>query len=86
MPHEEPNYLAHAFKSQYNLIGLGTALGFAVLSGVAGTAAYAVDTAATAHTGSLPSAGPASCSTACFAAAPGSSSSARCWWASSFST
>ncbi|PYQ40177.1 MAG: hypothetical protein DMF77_19170 [Acidobacteria bacterium] len=30
---EEPNYLAHAFKSQYNLIGLGTALGFAVLSG-----------------------------------------------------
>jgi hypothetical protein len=33
MPPEEPNYLAHAFKSQYNLIGLGTALGFAVLSG-----------------------------------------------------
>jgi len=33
MPAEEPNYLAHAFKSQYNLIGLGTALGFAVLSG-----------------------------------------------------
>src|ERR1700704_4523404 len=33
MPSEEPNYLAHAFKSQYNLIGLGTALGFAVLSG-----------------------------------------------------
>lgn len=32
---EEPNYLAHAFKSQYNLIGLGTALGFAVLSGSA---------------------------------------------------
>jgi hypothetical protein len=29
---EEPNYLAHAFKSQYNLIGLATALGFAVLS------------------------------------------------------
>src|SRR6266704_4221752 len=29
---EEPNYLAHAFKSQYNLIGLGTAIGFAVLS------------------------------------------------------
>ena len=25
MPSEEPNYLAHAFKSQYNLIGLGTA-------------------------------------------------------------
>jgi hypothetical protein len=33
MPPEDPNYLAHAFKSQYNLIGLGTALGFAVLSG-----------------------------------------------------
>ena len=33
MPTEEPNFLAHAFKSQYNLIGLGTALGFAVLSG-----------------------------------------------------
>ena len=33
MPAEEPNYLAHAFKSQYNLIGLGTALGFAILSG-----------------------------------------------------
>src|SRR5512145_2344483 len=30
---EEPNYLAHAFKSQYNLIGLVTALGFAVVSG-----------------------------------------------------
>jgi hypothetical protein len=29
---EEPNYLAEAFKSQYNLIGLATALGFAVLS------------------------------------------------------
>lgn len=29
---EEPNYLAQAFKSQYNLIGLGTALGFAILS------------------------------------------------------
>ena len=33
MPTEEPNFLSHAFKSQYNLIGLGTALGFAVLSG-----------------------------------------------------
>jgi len=33
MPAEEPNYLAHAFGSQYNLIGLGTALGFAILSG-----------------------------------------------------
>ena len=33
MPTEEPNFLAHAFKSQYNLIGLGTALGFAALSG-----------------------------------------------------
>ncbi len=32
---EEPNYLAHAFKSQYNLIGLATVLGFAVLSGTA---------------------------------------------------
>jgi hypothetical protein len=32
---EEPNYLATAFKSQYNLIGLGTALGFAILSGTA---------------------------------------------------
>jgi hypothetical protein len=32
VPIEEPNYLAHAFKSQYNLIGLGTALGFAVLA------------------------------------------------------
>jgi hypothetical protein len=30
---EEPNFLAHAFRSQYNLIGLGTALGFAILSG-----------------------------------------------------
>jgi hypothetical protein len=29
---EEPNYFAHAFKSQYNLIGLGTALGFAFLA------------------------------------------------------
>jgi hypothetical protein len=29
---EEPNYLAHAFKSQYNLIGLGTALGFSLLA------------------------------------------------------
>ncbi len=29
---EEPNYLSHAFKSQYNLIGIGTALGFALLS------------------------------------------------------
>lgn len=29
---EEPNYLAYAFKSQYNLIALGTALGFALLS------------------------------------------------------
>lgn len=33
MPSEEPNYLAQAFKSQYNIIGLGTALGFALLSG-----------------------------------------------------
>jgi hypothetical protein len=32
---EEPNYLAHAFKSQYNLIGLGTLIGFALLSGTA---------------------------------------------------
>ncbi|HEY6547538.1 MAG TPA: hypothetical protein VI589_06520, partial [Vicinamibacteria bacterium] len=32
---EEPNYLVQAFKSQYNLIGLGTALGFAILSGTA---------------------------------------------------
>jgi len=30
---EEPNYLAQAFKSQYNVIGLATALGFAILSG-----------------------------------------------------
>jgi len=30
---EEPNFLAHAFRSQYNLISLGTALGFAILSG-----------------------------------------------------
>ena len=30
---DEPNYLAQAFKSQYNLIGLATALGFAVVSG-----------------------------------------------------
>lgn len=30
---EEPNYLVEAFKSQYNVIGLGTALGFAILSG-----------------------------------------------------
>jgi len=29
---EEPNFLAKAFKSEYNLIGLGTALGFALLS------------------------------------------------------
>ena len=28
---EEPNYLKHAFKSQYNLIGLVTAAGFAVI-------------------------------------------------------
>jgi len=33
LPTEEPNFLAHAFKSQYNLIGLSTALGFAALSG-----------------------------------------------------
>ncbi|HEY2945075.1 MAG TPA: hypothetical protein VGN09_21760 [Vicinamibacteria bacterium] len=33
MPTEEPNFLAHAFKSQYNLIGLVTALGFTALSG-----------------------------------------------------
>jgi hypothetical protein len=31
----EPNYLEHAFKSQYNVIGLVTAVGFAVLSGSA---------------------------------------------------
>lgn len=30
---EEPNYLLDALKSQYNLIGLGTAVGFAILSG-----------------------------------------------------
>jgi hypothetical protein len=29
---EEPNYFAHAFRSQYNLIGLATAIGFAALS------------------------------------------------------
>jgi len=33
LPTEEPNFLAHAFKSQYNLIGLVTALGFTALSG-----------------------------------------------------
>ena len=33
MPTEEPNFLAHAFKSQYNLIGLVTAAGFAAISG-----------------------------------------------------
>ena len=33
MTNQEPNYLGHAFKSQYNLIALGTALGFALLSG-----------------------------------------------------
>jgi hypothetical protein len=32
LPTEEPNFLAHAFKSQYNLIGLVTAVGFAALS------------------------------------------------------
>lgn len=32
MAQDEPSYFAHAFKSQYNLIGLATALGFAVLS------------------------------------------------------
>jgi hypothetical protein len=31
----EPNYFAHAFKSQYNIIGLVTAVAFAVLSGSA---------------------------------------------------
>jgi hypothetical protein len=35
VPAEEPNYLAHAFKSQYNLIGLATAAGFALVSGTA---------------------------------------------------
>jgi hypothetical protein len=30
---EEPNYLLDALKSQYNLIGLATAIGFAILSG-----------------------------------------------------
>jgi hypothetical protein len=29
---EDPNFLSLAFKSQYNLIGLGTALGFSVLA------------------------------------------------------
>lgn len=29
---EEPNYLSQVFKSQYNLISLGTAIGFALLS------------------------------------------------------
>jgi hypothetical protein len=29
---EEPNFLSLAFRSQYNLIGLGTAVGFSVLS------------------------------------------------------
>jgi hypothetical protein len=32
VPREEPNYFAHAFKSQYNLIGIATAFGFALLS------------------------------------------------------
>lgn len=32
MPQDEPNYLAHAFNSQYNQIGLWTAVGFAILS------------------------------------------------------
>ena len=35
------------------------AAGLAVVTGLAGPAAYAVDTASTAHTGSIPSAGPA---------------------------
>jgi hypothetical protein len=30
---EDPNFLTHAFKSQYNLIGLGTALGFSFIAG-----------------------------------------------------
>jgi hypothetical protein len=30
---DEPNYLVEAFKSQYNLIAMGTAVGFAILSG-----------------------------------------------------
>jgi hypothetical protein len=30
---DQPSYFWHAFKLQYNLIGLGTALGFALLSG-----------------------------------------------------
>jgi hypothetical protein len=30
---DEPNYLFDALKSQYNLIGVGTAVGFAILSG-----------------------------------------------------
>ena len=30
---DEPNFFAKAFKSQYNIIGLGTAVGFALLSG-----------------------------------------------------
>jgi hypothetical protein len=33
MPIEEPDFLKHALKSQYNIIGLVTVLGFAVLSG-----------------------------------------------------
>jgi DNA repair exonuclease SbcCD ATPase subunit len=32
VPEQEPDYFSHAFWSQYNLIGLGTALGFAILS------------------------------------------------------
>jgi hypothetical protein len=32
---EAPNYFAQAFKSQYNLIGLGTAVAFAIVSGSA---------------------------------------------------
>ncbi len=32
---DEPSYFWHAFTNQYNLIGLATALGFAILSGSA---------------------------------------------------
>jgi 4-amino-4-deoxy-L-arabinose transferase-like glycosyltransferase len=46
-------------------------VGFALVAGLAGPAAYALDTVSTAHTGSIPSAGPASVGFGGGAGAPG---------------
>ncbi len=53
--------LAAVARSRRGLLALAVApLGLALVAGLAGPAAYALDTVATAHTGAIPSAGPAS--------------------------